>query len=153
MTLEEHERLLRDVLSPLELAVERLSAQCESELEEKQKLSDEVARLTGLVDDMQAEASDSLRPLPTVSLGTASSHPMPSTPSDTDDLTQAVIHRLASMGLLNPRSEEDRRALPGWSPGIMKLRMIVPDSVRPKSRGPQKKLLRPVAPLATSLPL
>ena len=93
VTLESHERLLRKY---------------EDAAKEKQSLAAEVHRLSGLVDRMQEEARDTVRPLPTLG------HPPAPSRSDTSGLVEDVIHRLVAMGVFIPHGEEGRM---GGRPG------------------------------------
>ena len=98
VTMEEHQRTLKETIGPLESTISHLRAQCELITRDKQSLADEVHRLSGLVDHMQDEASDAVRQLPAVAHWTASSHVEP----DTFDVVETVIHRLVSMGVFTP---------------------------------------------------
>ena len=100
VTLEEHERILRATVGPLDCTINQLKVQYESVARDKQSLTDEVHRLSGLVDSMQDEASDVVRQLPVVGPWTASSR----VESDTSDVVETVIHRLVSMGMFTPHS-------------------------------------------------
>ena len=71
VTMEEHERILKAAIGPLESTISHLKAQCESATRDKQSLAGEVHRLSGLVGRMQDEASDVVRQLPVVTPWTA----------------------------------------------------------------------------------
>ena len=101
------------MVAPFERTIELLKIQYESDAKDTRRLADEVSRLTGLVDAMQDEASDSVRPLPVVGPGTASSP----AESDTAEVVQTVSHRLVSMGVFTPRGEEGRRGSARVEPG------------------------------------
>ena len=113
VTREEHERILRAAIGPLESTINQLKVQYEDASRDKQSLAEEVNRLTELVDSMQDEASDSVRPLPVVGPCPALSR----AEFDTAGLVEIVIHRLVSMGVFTPHGDDGRRAAARAEPG------------------------------------
>ena len=113
VTLEEHQRLLRAAISPLESTINQLKVQYENVTKDRESLAREVSRLSGLVDNMQDEASDAVGQLPLVGPGSASSHPE----IGAADVAQDVIHRLVSMGVFVTHDEDGRRGPARVEPG------------------------------------
>ena len=97
VTLEEHERILRAAIGPLQSTINQLKVQYENSTRETQSFTDEVHRLSGLVGSMQDEASDAVRPLPVVG-----PWPAPSRVESDTSVVETVIHRLVTMGVFVP---------------------------------------------------
>ena len=89
MTLEEHERLMKAAIGPLETQINLLQSLCEGATKENQGLNDEVSRLTALVDAMQYEASDSVAPLPAAGSSASQSR----AESHAEAVVESVINR------------------------------------------------------------
>ena len=96
MTVEEHERLMKAVIGPLEEKLNRLHAMYEGEKKDKHALLGDVNRLSGLVDTMQAEARDVVPPLPSAEARASQSR----TVSDFEDVVETMLHRLALRGAI-----------------------------------------------------
>ena len=84
MTWEEHEQLLKAAVGPLETNINQLQVLCEGATKDKQNLTDEVSRLTGLADALQYEASDAVPPLPAAGSGASQSR----TVHDVEDVAE-----------------------------------------------------------------
>ena len=118
LTAEEHERILRRTIGPLETVISQLRTQYESVAKDKQSLAEEVSRLSGLVDSIQDEVNDTVNQLPSVG-------PCPAVPRAEPDATegviQTIIHRLTAMGVFIPKdspgSSDGRREAARAEPG------------------------------------